>query len=176
MAQPVMHVAMVLSPTTFTLGDSCTLTITATLKYTGPITIYTWPTIFHLYLAQRRHNFFCVDLSDDDKEVNLNIQSVKRSGFVNRQIGNPDDEDLVTFYPDTPITFTDEFVLASRPSRPLKPGHRYRFGLSDLNPISHWMHGTREDVLTTEKKAFERGTSKLILGPVDDVEFEVNQE
>ncbi|KJX96954.1 hypothetical protein TI39_contig594g00016 [Zymoseptoria brevis] len=148
MDHPAMRITLAVSPPIFALGDSCTLTITANLDFTGPITIHTWPT------------------------VNLCIKDAgKRSGFVNRQIGGDDDQYLVTFYPNTPLTFTDEFAPASRPDRPLKPGHRYRFGLSETNSFSKWMHGTREEVLSTERKPFEYGPSKIVLATGDDLEI-----
>ena len=119
MSQPVIQITLAISPPSFSLGsaEDCTLTITATLQHTEPITMHTWGTIFNLPLAQVRHNFFCVDLSssnDQDHEViKMNIYNAgKRAGVISQQLGSRDDQYWVVFYPGKPVTITDKFVLA----------------------------------------------------------------
>jgi hypothetical protein len=166
---------MIISPPILSLNDNSSLVITATLDHAEPVTIYTWPSIFNTDLAQRRYNFFCADLSDD-KPVKLSYENAKRSGFVNRQIGGNDDQYMVTFYPGVPRTFTDGFVPAARRDRPLKPGHRYRFGINRPLLSWQWIRGTRDDIMTTEVKSFQSEKQEIIVPPGDVVEFEVMEE
>lgn len=178
MAQPTIRVGLAISPAIFTFGDeNCTLTITATLDYTHPITVYTWPSMFHLHLAQRRHNFFCVDLSDNDKALDLETENAgKRTPMFSLHIGCYDDQFLVTFYPGIPVTITGKFDLATRTwCETLQPGHRYRFGINPEGPgVGKWLHGTREEVMTKEHKlSRDHETSRIEIESCGDVEFEV---
>lgn len=179
MAQPTLQVSMAISPASFSLGDEhCTLSITATLSYPHPITIYTWPTIFNLYLAQRRHNFFCIDLSDNNKDIRMSVENVQRTPAFSLQIGDEDDEHLGTFHPGVPVTITGNFDMATRNFREkLQPGHRYRFGIrpdSLSSCLWNWLHGTREDVMSTEHKTGrESERSQVIIEGYNDVDIEV---
>lgn len=175
--QPTIQVNLAISPNPITLGDKdCTLTITATLDYLHPITIYTYQSIFALDLAQTRWDFSCIDLSDNDKPVDMQVENVQRTPCFSLQFGSYDDQFLVTFHPGIPVTITGEFALATRTfHETLKPGHRYRFGVTPKygNPRI-WLHGTREDVMTTEPKRSREHERKLIeFEPCGDVEFEV---
>lgn len=176
MSQPTIRLSMAITPTSFALGDeTCTLAITATLEYTHPITVYTWASIFNLPLAQRRHNFTCVDLSDHDKNVRMSVEEVKRAGFFSVQVGHPDDEHLVTFHPGVPVTITGKFDMATRNfSETLQPGHRYRFGIGrEGSHWSRWFHGTRQEIMTVDyKTGRESERSQIDLDGCEDVEFE----
>lgn len=175
---------MAISPSRFALGDeTCTFSITATLDYMHPITIYTWFSLFNLYRAQRRHsNYTCIDLSDNDKPVDLSVDMIQRTPCISLQIGGQDDEYLVTFYPGIPVTFERQFDLATwNFCEPLKPGHRYRWSIrrgKDPNRMLgfQWGYGTREEIMTKEFRwAREKlQWSGLLIEGGEDVEFEVD--
>lgn len=179
MTYPKIRVSLAISPTPITLGDeNCTLTITATLDFPQPITIYTWPSIFALDLAQRRGNFTCIDLSDNFVEIDMCIEHVKRAATFSLQQGRYDDQFLVTFYPGIEVMFKEKFGLATRvapaPFDTLTKGHRYRFGVSgEWGGPRAWFWGTREEIMTVERKN-ARGYEDSDVGiECEDVEFEV---
>lgn len=184
MAQPTLQVNMAISPSFFAQGDeTCTLTITATLEYDHPITIYTWFSMFNLYRAQRRlSNFTCIDLSDNDRRIDMAIDMIQRTPCVSLEIGGQDDEFLVTFYPGVPVTFTNKLDLATRYfCDTLEPGHRYRFSINPGRNTNgarffQWGHGTREDIMTKEFKwaREELQRSEILIKGGEDVEFEVD--
>ena len=181
---PVIEVTMAISHPIISLSapEDCSLTITATLQHKEPITLYTWPHIFNLSLAQRRFNFSCVDITpgNDQEKPYINTHSaghVNKMGAISRQLGSVDDQFWVTFQPDQPVSFTEKFSLATRKDQPLKPGHRYRYAILRRWLIQwKWQAGTREDLMTTEH-AFVRGPAFMPLTIVfpygDSVEFEV---
>lgn len=177
MSQPIVLVELSLDPITIKPGSDCSISLTTTLDYPTPITIFTWPTIFNLKLSQMRWHFYCIDLSDNDKPIQLNVENPgKRGGGISRQRGGPHDRYFVTFQPGDPIIFTEKFDLATRQhhERP-KPGHQYRFGINRSRlPLSWvWVHGTREDVLTEQQELLRDHEQSQIVIRADDVEFEV---
>lgn len=177
--QPTMRVTMDVQPPLISMGEDCTLTITATLDYPTPITLYTRPTIFNLSLAQRLRSFFCIDLSDNNKCIPVDVDTDCRRGGISRQLGGRDDQYFFTFYPAVPISFTERFDVAARSYRPLTPGHRYRFGINrqHLSVSWLWLHGTREDVMNTEPEFLGiEGRSEITILPGDEVEFEMKEQ
>jgi hypothetical protein len=152
------------------------LTLSATLSYSSPITIYTWPSVFNLNLAQRRKNFFCIDLSNDNAPVKLETtKGGKRSGHISLELGGIDDEYFRTLVPEKPVDFTAPLIVATRPNKPLVAGHRYRFGMNEGESILYWYEGTREQTMSPPGQdapaAKDMRTILLDVGP--PIEFEV---
>ncbi|USW56657.1 hypothetical protein Slin15195_G099760 [Septoria linicola] len=179
MSQATIHVERALSSTKFAPGNDCSISLTATLDYPTPITIFTWPTIFNLKLSQKRWHFYCIDVCDNDKPIQLNVENPgKRGGGISRQRNGPHDRYFVTFRPSEPVTITEAFELAIRQhSEQLKPGHRYRFGInrSKLSLPWVWTHGTREEILTAEQELLRDHEQSQIVIHANDVDFEVTQ-
>ncbi|KAH0386015.1 hypothetical protein KCU92_g2964, partial [Aureobasidium melanogenum] len=171
-----MSVTITITPSSVTLSRPCLLTLSATLSYSSPITIYTWPSVFNLNLAQRRKNFFCIDLSNDNAPVKLETtKGGKRSGHISLELGGIDDEYFRTLVPEKPVDFTAPLIVATRPNKPLVAGHRYRFGMNEGESILYWYEGTREQTMSPPGQdapaAKDMRTILLDVGP--PIEFEV---
>lgn len=147
-----IHVDLRIEPASFVRGVSKPpiLSTTATLSGDQPVTIFTWPTIFHLGQAQQRDNFVCNDLVSNES-IKLGIWKIRRAGF-SRTKGEGDDECFVTLMPEIPVTFSESLAVASRVDNVtgtfvLPEGHSFRFGVHEGEKIEHWWYGTRDDVM-----------------------------
>jgi hypothetical protein len=176
MSHPTVSVDIAIKPASVTLGAHCSITLSTTLSHPTPITIYTWPSVFHLDLAQQRRNFFCIDLSNDDEPVVLELtKGGRRSSHISLMLGGVHDQYLHTLVPGKPVEFTAPFFLATRLDRPLIAGHRYRFGFSEGESIKYWMEGTREEVMSPPEvnAPFDKGSRKIMLELGPPIEFDV---
>jgi hypothetical protein len=176
MAHPTVSVDLAIKPASVTLGAPCSITLSTTLSHPTPITIYTWPSILHLTLSQQRRNFFCIDLSNNDEPVMLELtKGGRRSGHISLMLGGVHDQYLRTLVPGNSVEFTAPFFLATRLDRPLIAGHRYRFGFSEGESMRYWMEGTREDVMSPPgmNAPFDKGSRKIMLDLGPPIEFEV---
>jgi hypothetical protein len=176
MSHPIVTVNIAIEPSSVTLGEPCSIILSTTLSYPSQILIHTWPSVFNLRLSQRRKNFFCIDISNNDEPVFLALtKGGKRSGYIGRMLGGVHDQYLRTLYPGNSVVFTAPFLLATRLDGPLVAGHRYRFGFSEGESIKDWMHGTREEVMTPPgvNAPFDKGSRKIILDLGPPIEFEV---
>ncbi|KXS97722.1 hypothetical protein AC578_8859 [Pseudocercospora eumusae] len=83
-SQPTLKIHLLISPPIFSLSspDPPNLTITATLNHDKPTARYTWPSIFHLEVAQVRHDFYCVDLGLSS-DSNLDYKKSRTNGTGN---------------------------------------------------------------------------------------------
>lgn len=173
MSPPILIVSLALSPSNFSPGEEVELSITVISHASGPITIFTWPTILNIRLALRRKNFECLDL---DTKIPLNLEITKggkRGGFTSRS-GSSDEKYFYTLMPEEPLRFTSPFKIANRGE--IVPGHRYRFGVRRGEKLEWWTAGTKEEVLTPPGEP--AGLAKNEDGPielndVDDIEFVV---
>lgn len=182
---PSISVSLAIDPPRFPLhrdqrAESPTIPIRAVSHAPAPITIFTWPTIFNLALAQRRANFECLDLTADAPlRVDL-TKGPKRPGF-SRERGGLDDRSFCTLLPETPVVFSDSFRVASRVlGRPedgssLSPGHRYRYAVREGESVGWWRWGTKDEVMAPPGRPEALGEASG--GPIDlsseVVEFEV---
>ena len=176
--RPTVSIQISIDPPVFSPGAPVQLSITATLHASLPITIFTWPTIFHLSLAQDRTNFSCMDLHLNEA-VNLNTTiGGKRPGF-NRAKGGRDEVYFHTLEPERPKTFQSTFGLALQDldeNGPIIPGHKYRFQLSKGEEIAWWREGRKEDVLAPQGKRASLGDPSgppIVLEGANAVDFEV---
>jgi hypothetical protein len=176
MSHPTVSVDLAIKPASVTLGAPCSITLSATLSHPTPITIYTWPSVFHLKLSQQRRNFFCINLSNNDEPVMLELtKGGRRSGHISLMLGGVHDQYLQTLTPGKSVEFTAPFFLATRLDRPLIAGHRYRFGFSEGESIKYWMEGIREEVMSPPgvNMPFDKGSRKIVLDLGPPIEFEV---
>jgi hypothetical protein len=176
MSHPTVSVDIAIKPASVTLGAPCSITLSTTLSHPTPITIYTWPSVFHLNLSQQRKNFFCIDLSNNDEPVMLELtKGGRRSGHISLMLGRVHDQYLRTLVPRKSVEFTAPFFLATRLDRPLIAGHRYQFGFSEGESIKYWMDGTREEVMSPSgmNAPFDKGSRKTLLNLGPPIEFEV---
>ena len=177
---PEIAISMAIDPPNFVPGcsEAPTISITATSHATQPITIFTWPTIFNLQLAQRRKNFTCVDLTSNTPVFLELTKGPRRPGF-SRTKGTGDDKYFFTLEPETPFTFKDSFQLAFRPTEgdlALAQGHRYRYSVSDGEALHHWWYGRRDDIMAPKgqpRLLSEASGEPITLGSAASVEFEV---
>jgi hypothetical protein len=138
---PTITINLAVEPAKFHLEDQKpTLTFTAASNAAQPITIFTWPTIFNLSLAQRRRNFTCVDLTAD-KSLTVEKTKGPRRLSYDRTCGGGDDNFFCTLDPGKPV---ESFIVARGE---LVKGHRYRVGVSDGQAVHDWWYGTRKDVM-----------------------------
>ena len=164
---PSIAVTLATNPPAFALGSDVEISVTAISNATYPITIFTWPNVFNLELAQQRGNFVGVD-RDTGMKLPMHDIQIKRVGYVHT-LGGLDDKYHVTLEPSQPFRFNESFylALASRfrgdPSSDsdlreghanLLPGHRY---LVDIRKNYHdsrlwWKKGRKEDVLNLPGK------------------------
>ena len=176
MSNPAISVNIALEPATVTLGATCSIILSTTLLYPTPITIYTWPTVFNLDLSQIRKNFWCIDLSNNNESVRLELtKGGKRSGYICRELGSFHDPFFVTLEPGKAVDITAPFVLTTRLDKPLVAGHRYRFGFSEGECVGDWMHGTREDVMlpSGDRSPMDSSGPYIMLDVGPPIEFEV---
>ena len=176
---PSISVTLSIDPPSFSLGTAVDLSITAVSHAQVPITIFTWPTIFNLGLAQRRKNFTCLDV-DTNTPVRLEItKGPKRPGFSS-ELGGRDDAYFHTLEPDKPVTFKEPFKLANRMGEhAATPGHRYRFSVREGETVTWWEEGRREDVMgppEEEGNFFEAGREPIIVDQIDAIEFMVEEK
>lgn len=174
--QPTISVKLTID-TPIDLSDPAKIpkiSLTATLHADHPITMYTWGNLFDLKLSQQRFNFTCFDLTADSP---LRVETKKggrRSGFVHREKGGPDEPHFHTLYPATPRTFTDDFDLAKRSINGLQADHRYRFGVREGEMVHQWLYGTKEEVMSPPGTVcgFGEASGGPIYIRVDPVDFE----
>ncbi|KAG9571384.1 hypothetical protein KCU71_g227, partial [Aureobasidium melanogenum] len=129
-----------------------------------------------LSLAQRRKNFFCIDLSNDNAPVKLETtKGGKRSGYISLELGGIDDEYFRTLVPEKPVDFTASLIVATRPNKPLVAGHRYRFGTNEGESILYWYKGTREQIMSPpgQDAPAAKDMRTILLDLEPPVEFEV---
>ena len=179
-SQPTISVSLSMEPPTLSEGATVNLSVIAVSHAPIPITIFTWPTIFNLNLAQKRANFTCVDLNTNES-VRLELtKGPKRPGF-SRMLGGRDDAWFQTLKPNEPLTFQGPFQLAFRANDQLKglvPGHRYRFGVREGETIEWWREGRKEDVMSPprEESSLEGASGRpIVFDPIEAIEFEVNE-
>ncbi|KAI9667808.1 MAG: hypothetical protein M1821_000627 [Bathelium mastoideum] len=176
---PSISVTLSIDPPSFAPGTAVNLTVTTVSHAQTPITIFTWPNVFNLNLAQRRANFTCVDLNTGTP-VHLEItKGPKRPGF-SRELGGRDDAYFCTLEPEEPMTFQGSFMLASRMSdgsHTVVPGHRYRFGVREGEKVKWWREGRKEEVMSPSGEASGLGDASGEPINVDAVavEFEVKE-
>lgn len=176
MSHPTISVRLAISPESVTLGASCSIILSTTLTYPTPITIYTWPTVFNLNLSQKRKNFWCIDLSNNNQPVRLEwTKGPKVSGWISRVLGDFDDEYFVTLEPGKTLNITGPFKLSTRLNTTLVAGHRYRFGFSEGESVGNWMHGTREEVMLPpgDRSPMDSAGPRIVLDTGPPIEFEV---
>ncbi|KAG5756146.1 hypothetical protein H9Q72_001081 [Fusarium xylarioides] len=181
---PTISVSLSIDPPTFTRGSvsppSATITITATLHASEPITIFTWHTIFNLELAQRRKNFICTDLTTGLPLQLETTKGPKRPQF-SYELGGHDDQYFITLEPEKPTIITHRFLRSAglEGDRVFKPGHRYQLKVRDNEEAEWWRYGKKEDVMSppgqsSPKEGCEDPSGLPIrLSPIDPVEFEV---
>ncbi|KAH0284073.1 hypothetical protein M436DRAFT_85137 [Aureobasidium namibiae CBS 147.97] len=176
MSHPAISVNIALEPAAATIGAPCSITLSVTLSHPTPITIHTWHTVFNYARSKVRRNFWCIDLSDNDKPVQLEtVKCGMRSGYICRELGGLDDQYFVTLEPGKVVEFTAPFILAHRVDNRLVVGHRYRFGLSERECVQYWMHGTREEIMLPpgQHAPIENAGPAIMLDAGSPVEFEV---
>ncbi|KAI9038341.1 uncharacterized protein KD926_010877 [Aspergillus affinis] len=160
--------------------QSPSISVRAVSHATAPITIFTWPTIFNLALAQRRDNFECFDITAD-APVRVNLtKGPKRRGF-SRERGGHDDRFFCTLLPETPVVFVDSFKVANRvlpdhdETSVLQSGHRYTYAVREGEAMTWWGWGTKDEVMAPSDQPEALGEPSG--GPIDlqpiAVEFEV---
>lgn len=179
MTTPKISVEITIAPSTFHIDAESaskppTLTITATLEAEGPITIFTWPTIFNLHFSQKRTNFTCQDVTAG-VPVGLEITKGPKRPAFSREAGGRDDAYLCTLEPGVACTFSAPFKAANRPNT-LASGHRYLFSVSKGETVRWWKYGRKEDVMAPEGQPAGLGDPKgpsIVLELNSAVEFEV---
>ncbi|KAL9095586.1 MAG: hypothetical protein Q9165_002018 [Trypethelium subeluteriae] len=168
---PSISVSLSIDPPSLALSTVVNLTVTAVSHASTPITVFTWPSIFNLDLAQKRANFTCVDLNTGPK----------RPGF-SRELGGRDDAYFCTLEPEELVRFKAPFKLASRMGEgphAVVPGHRYRFGVREGESVKWWRAGKREDVMSRPGEQSGLGDADgmpIVLYPVEAIEFEVKEQ
>ena len=188
---PSIAATLAINPPAFALGSDVEISVTAISNATYPITIFTWPHVFNLELAQMRGNFVGVDRGTGMKLPMHDIQ-VQRDGF-SHMLGGRDDEFHVTLEPGQPFRFNSSFYL-SHGSRfredpfydsglpegqaNLLPGHRY---LLDIRRDYYdadlwWKKGMKEDVLNLpgqDRGGYWPSGEPIVLSLDEPVEFKV---
>jgi hypothetical protein len=110
---PSIAVTLALNPPNFTLGTNVELSVTAVSNASYPITVFTWPHIFNLDLAQKRGNFKGVDR---DTGMELPMHDIRMSRMeYDHTLGGPDDENHVMLEPGQPFKLNSPFSLAYGP-------------------------------------------------------------
>lgn len=154
------------------------LSITATSHATLPITIFTWPTVFNLDLAQERRNFTCFDLTANEA-LDIELTKGPSRPEYSREAGGLDDEYFHTLDPEVPVTFRERFSIACHPPEgevAVVPGHRYRFALSAGENVAWWQYRTKAEVMAPAGQHVRLGQSEgpeIVLDHVEAVEFEL---
>jgi hypothetical protein len=178
-APPSISITLAINPPSFAPGAAVELSITAVSNASTPITIFTWPNIFNLRLAQKRANFKCVD-RDTGEPLSMEItKGPKRPGFSHKR-GGIDDEYHLTLEPGQPLSVKESFALAKRPTggrHSTTPGHRYAFDVRHGEQVDWWREGRREDVLLapgqSDRSLHEAGGEPIVLKIAGPVEFTV---
>jgi hypothetical protein len=178
-AQPSISIKLAIEPSSFLPGDAVEISITALSHAPTPITIFTWPNVFNLKLAQKRANFKCVDLDTGEPLFTELTKGPKRAGF-NHERGSPDDKYHLTLEPGQPLKISHPFGLAIRPTdgrHAVTPGHRYAFEVRQGEQVDWWREGRREDVLVPPGEVDQIGESasgeSIILDTAGPIEFTV---
>jgi hypothetical protein len=178
-APPSISVTLAIDPPSFAPGAAVQISITAVSHASTPITIFTWPNIFNLCLAQKRANFKCVDL-DTGEPLSMELtKGPKRPGFSHER-GGIDNEYHITLEPGQPLKIKESFALAKRPTGGRyspTPGHRYAFDVRHGEQVDWWREGRREDVLLATgqsgRSLHETGGEPIVLDIAGPVEFTV---
>jgi hypothetical protein len=176
-ALPSISITLAIDPPSFAPGAAVELSITAVSHASTPITIFTWPNIFNLRLAQKHANFKCVDL-DTGEPLSMELTKGPKRPDFSHERGGIDDEYHITLEPGQPVKINESFALAKRPTggpRSITPGHRYTFEVRDGEQVGWWREGRREDVLVApahfgQVKLNEASGEPIVLniaGPVD---------
>jgi hypothetical protein len=188
---PSISVTLAINPPSFKLGTYVELSVTAVLNANAkfPITIFTWPSVFNLELAQMRGNFVGVD-RDTGMRLPMHDIQVQRRGF-SHTLGGPDDKYHITLEPGQPFRFNSSFYLPHGPPfreadsdlqeeghADLLPGHRYLLDIRKdyYDAYLWWKKGRKEDVLDLPGQ--DRGGDwesgePIVLSLDEPVEFKV---
>jgi hypothetical protein len=162
---PSIAVTLAINPPAFALGSDVEISVTAVTNVSYPITIFTWPHVFNLGLAQRRGNFEGWD-RDTGMELPMREIAIDRASYDHR-LGGRDDEFHVTLEPGKPIKFSPIFFLAhglsphmaerraegkeylAEGDAELLPGRRYLLDIREDHYDSEvwWKKGRKEDAL-----------------------------
>ena len=176
---PSISITLAIDPPSFSPGESVELSITAVYHATTPITIFTWPNVFNLKLAQKRANFKCIDLDTGEPLFMELTKGPKRAGFSHER-GSPDDKYHLTLEPGQPVKVSESFGLAKRPTDgrySVTPGHRYAFEVRQGEQVDWWREGRREDVLVPPGEVDQIGESAsgepITLDTAGPIEFTV---
>ncbi|KAI1084615.1 hypothetical protein F5B20DRAFT_522352 [Whalleya microplaca] len=164
-----------------------TLSVTAALHASSPITVLIWHSALHPHLALRQGAFQITDLSTATVVKQLSIMLSRAP--IQRKLGGPDDAHFVTIYPETPVTVSTLFGNPSGVAgKPLPEGHegrlrqaaggmavarsvcgvdglrlgtRYRLEIVDgvhrSLTVDWWKWGTRDEVLAKECEPADLG-------------------
>ncbi|KAJ5787344.1 hypothetical protein N7457_002334 [Penicillium paradoxum] len=178
-AQPSISTKLAITPAKLSLGiSSSTITLTATLHYTEPITIFKHGTIFNLALNHSPSNFDCEDITTENAEpINIGIKKGCKRPAFSREYGGRDDRFFVTLYPETPILFEGVFHLAKRSCQHVvfQPRHKYRFATKQGETVDWWRVGEKKNAMTSPGEFAvlgEASGSPISLG-MQEVELEV---
>jgi hypothetical protein len=183
-AQPSISIKLAIEPSSFLPGDAVEISITALSHAPTPITIFTWPNVFNLKLAQKRADFKCVDLDTGEPLFMELTKGPKRAGFSHER-GSPDDKFHLTLEPGQPLKISESFGLAVRPidgRYSVTPGHRYAFEVRQGEQVDWWREWRREDVLVPPGQSGQIDESgplggasggPIVLSTAGPVEFEV---
>ncbi|KAF1347177.1 hypothetical protein BDV97DRAFT_358728 [Delphinella strobiligena] len=178
---PSISLDLVIDPPRFAPGirnSTPTMSLTAILHASQPITIFTWPTVFNLHLGQKRTNFSCHDLTSD---LPLQLELAKGPQYpgFSRSKDGPDDTFFQTLEPEVPVTFSAPFKLAHRTTEgrhSIATGHRYRFAIRHGEIVRWWRYSRKEDVMVPPGEPDglnEPSGEPIVLTGVLPVNFEV---
>jgi hypothetical protein len=176
-APPSISITLAIDPPSFSPGEAVELSITAVSSASTSITIFTWPNVFNLKLAQRRKNFQCVNL-DTGEPLNMELtKGGKRPGFRHDR-DSIDDKYHLTLKPGQPLKVSHSFGLAYRSAEgphSLTAGHRYAFEVRQGEEVNWWREGTREEVLAPpgQSAMSEASGESIVLDTAGPVEFTV---
>ncbi|KAK5162956.1 uncharacterized protein LTR77_011010 [Saxophila tyrrhenica] len=150
------------------------ISITVTSQATRPITIFTWPTIFHLSLAQSRDNFTCLDLTTESAMRLSTTRGPQRQPF-SRTKGHSDEQYFCTLDPGVPVIFSGGLRVASSVAGGLQAGHRYRYGVQEGEQVQWWRWGRKDGVLAPSGQIedLDDPDGEPIMISAEPVEFEV---
>jgi hypothetical protein len=179
-APPSISITLAIDPPSFSPGAAVELSITAVSHASTSITIFTWPNVFNLKLAQRRANFKCADLDTGTPLFMELTKGPKRAGFSCVR-GGGDDQYFLTLEPGQPLKISDSFRLANWPTegsgdRSITPGHRYAFEVRHGEQVDWWQEGSRGDVLVPPGQSGPLGEASggpIVLNTGGLVEFTI---
>lgn len=147
-AQHFIRATISVEPSNLVLGEAASLTVTATLHHSSPVTIFIWGTIFDTNLAYTQ-GFRCTDLTSN-ATIGVCRAKKKRAPFSSELEGS-DDVYFQTLEPGETTVFTGSFDLAEREhhgEHVLMLGHRYRLEPKVGHVVTLWWHGRKEDVMS----------------------------